>query len=378
MQFSRSVLIMAFLAAISSSIQHLVVADNNIDINNVIDQVTRAHRSFQKIPHLTLDFSIHYDQIKGRRLFAFDTIDIIFRRSNSKSRLSLKGYMPNNTILYRDYAWDGKKGTSLELSPNSTQGDFIISPKVDTNLLHYNYYVNYLNYPDATGSLARLVNPALAKNIAGLTWLPKALIDDKSTLKANLSKDNPDKVVCVRIERPMKSVYWFDPDKGHALRRLDDLSGEGKMRTSTIFTDFEKIAGLWLPRRIIFEEYVVFDGSMGALDDPIIKEGDLKSRKTLLVKTFSLDPIPLETFVVPAPVGIKVHDNVNKSIFTHFETGDNKFLEAAELFVRGRPVSPLIENNTFLYMGIALVSILFCFLIIILFKRGRKRIIGGN
>ena len=60
MQFSRSVLIMAFLAAISSSIQHLVVADNNIDINNVIDQVTRAHGSFQKIPHLTLDFSIHY------------------------------------------------------------------------------------------------------------------------------------------------------------------------------------------------------------------------------------------------------------------------------------------------------------------------------
>jgi hypothetical protein len=339
MRISKAITLIAIAIASNTIAIRGEVPDSDPDV--LIQSIRKAHQAFRAIPMFLVDSSMHYEHFAGQRNFSFETIDVVWKRAGFHQRLTMKGFMQKEGTLFRDYGWNGKIGTGVEMFMNERGGSYSTSFIPHTGILYCNYFVNFLNYPDAHGSIGKLVSPQFEPFAKASTWLPKSLTLHKASLVISNSRDGSENAHCIRIEVPGQFVYWFDPALGYALRRHDVLAAESKiLKSKTVFGSFVQVSDIWLPTRIVHEDYAVHDEESSHLDISDLEEGTLLSRKTLVVNRFSTDSISTEEFVVPSPNGYERPVQVKTLSGTNFSGKDMHYLHSNEVFNRPKPKPP--------------------------------------
>ena len=291
-------------------------------VADVAREVTRNYERFRQIPNLTVKFSLDYKHLNGQRKFGFDSVLIETRRHSGKLQLRMAGVQPTKNSkgsqLVRMVAWDGKAATGLEPS-TSGSGEYSVGSTPSSYLYYFNYYVDFLSYPDGSGSVPGV---AQGRKPAAL-WLPRILTDNLA--RYHIRAETEDNAPCHVLENPDHESFWFDPDMGYALRRRDSYDPEtGSLRHRTVLKDFRSIGGVWLPAKIIQEEF-------GGPDDPKTVVGQPRAKKTITVSELSTEEIPESAFRLEAPVGVVVHDVPRKVFYTRYKTGENPIVASAEL-----------------------------------------------
>jgi hypothetical protein len=342
------------------------------EIDRTIDSVRTSYESFRAIPSFSVDYSLHYELLAGRRTYVFDAVSVVWKRAGSNQRLSIKTFMPEGKTLFRDYAWNERIGTFTEMLPDMEHGVYTTSFAPDTKLLYYNYFVNFMNYPDATGSLTKFYKGKVKSPASRTIWLPQSLEDNRASLIVSDSRDGSERADCIRIECPGKAIYWFDPSIGYAMRRHDILTGDSKFpKSKTTFTDFVQVGKSWLPKKMVIEEFAVHDEASSHFDITNLQEGTLLSRKTLVVNSYSLDSIPQTEFVVPAPTGVERPESVDRAIFTNFTAVDTKHVDENVVFDRQMPPFPKNRFHFVMIAGIVSLSIILMIAMLLLAVRVR-------
>ena len=279
-----------------------VTAAQSVTVEEAVKAITRNYERFRSIKSLTLRWTLRYEQLNGHRKFAFDSVEAKSLRKGEKLRLATIAKMPNGYALIREMAWDGRTGTTNE--PAAKSGSFTITAKPFRWLYQYNYYVNYLSYRDGAGSLPSLADAYHRDDSSG--WLPSTISSSLDDYRVEERVDD-EGVRCVVLEKPVSNAFWFDPEKGFALRRRDAWDSEnGLLRTRTVLRDFREIEGVWLPASIVREEF-------GGPDDPRSSPDQVRARKTIQLTEASTDAIADQEFVLTAPDGVTVHDSPRRS-----------------------------------------------------------------
>ena len=188
--------------------------------------------------------------------------------------------------------------------------------------------MDFLSSPEGSGSALSMSEE---RNVG--RWLPAAIVDALGEYRLRDGREKEGGAQCLVLERPRREVFWFDPTKGYALRRRDSFDPvTGRIKERTTLDDFSEVAGVWLPRRLVQEEF-------GGPDDPKTVVGEPRSRKTIQVVEISTDPIPDDAFRIAAPIGVTVHDPGSKSFYTRYRSGENPIVVSAEL-ARGNSPPP--------------------------------------
>jgi hypothetical protein len=264
--------------------------------SEIATRVQESYKKYRSINYLTIDFSMKYEHVAGKRQFAFDSLRVITKRQAPKMRLQIKAFIDKKPSIDRDYAWDGKRSSSIQMFMNESLGDYTLSKAKDSNMLYYNYYVDFLNYPDASGSVPVI---ATGNAIKSMRWLPDSFISENSKYAIRRSKDSSELSDCIILDYPGHEAFWFDPKIGYAMRRHDifDLA-TSKLKYRTTLSEFQDVGGVWLPVHVIREEF-------GQPERPDAIESELFCRKTITVNQFSTESLPDSDFVLAAPEGIK-------------------------------------------------------------------------
>lgn len=278
-------------------------------VEEVAHAVEAGYREFQKIEYLQIKFSLEYQHIAGPRNFALDRAEVETRRHGKKIWLRIRGYPAARPQVHEEntFAWDGRTGTAMQ------RNDYNITKFVDGRIYHYNYYVDFLGYPDASGRMPRLT----PRNVKFATpWLPSALTENLSSFVLRIEEREAGGPVDCILDRPRHETMWFDPQKDFALRQRDLYNSEnGRLRSRTTFQNHEKVKGAWLPRLVVREEY-------GDQIDRDRAEAEPTGRKILTVEEISTEILAESAFQVPAPTGVTVHDPVRQMQYTYYTPGD--------------------------------------------------------
>lgn len=313
--------------------------------------VAKNYERFRAIKNLTLRWTLRYERLSGHRKFGFDSVEVKSLRKGDKLRLGMIARMPNDFTLIREMAWDGRTGTTNERRAKS--GDFTITAKPFRWLYQYNYYMNYLSYPDGAGSLPSLADTYGRDDASG--WLPGAITSSPSAYRVDERVDD-EGVRCVVLEKPGANAFWFDSEKGFALRQRDAWDSEnGLLRTRTVLRDFRLVDGVWLPASIVREEF-------GGPDDPRSSPDQVRARKTIQVTDVSTEAIADQEFILTAPDGVTVHDGPRRAYFHPYRTGVNPILDVAETLRVG---SPSFSGTALLTAVAALLGVVFLALLVL-------------
>jgi hypothetical protein len=219
-------------------------------------------------------------------------------------------------------------------------------------LFYYNYYVEFLSYPDANGSVPQFTKPG--EHPKRKQWLPKVIADGLQQYES-VERVDDEGIRCTVLEYPEHEAFWFDPEKSYALRRRDSFDpATGDLAVRTTLRDFVELEGVWLPRSIVHEEF-------GGPDDPTSVRGKVRARKVLRLISISASEIPDTQFVLKAPGGnVVVHDTSRRTFFRHYTSGENPVLSAAEAARKqSRPSNPdaiRISVAVFLAASIVVLS----------------------
>lgn len=288
----------------------------------VAARVQDAYTKYRSINYLTIDFSMKHEQIAGKRQFAYDSLRVITKRHDPKMKLHIKAFIGNKPAIDRDYAWDGKKSSSIHMFTNKSAGEYSNSKFRDSNMLYYNYYVDFLNYPDASASVPTIPTENAIKS---MRWLPDSLTTESSKYAIRSSKEGSELADCLVLDYPGHETFWFDPTIGYAMRRHDIFdSTTSKLKYRTTLSKFQDVGGVQLPAQVIREEF-------GPPDKPDAIEGELLCRKTITVNQFSTEPLPDSDFTLAAPEGTTTKD-LNKSVFhTQFKSENNPQMASDEV-----------------------------------------------
>ncbi len=295
------------------------LSNKSISKDTLITAIKLNHKNYQGISSIYVYVKLTYKQIQGIRNFIFDDAVIETWRKSDMLKTHLVGNLLNGKVMDRTYAWDGKVSTGLEVK-SVGEGDYYVNKIKENNMFYYNFYVDLLSYPDASGMV-----PIIGKKKGpGTTeWLPDALVDAKDLDLTTETLD--DGTLCMVAGRPLLDKYWFEISKGYALRKKEAYHpGTGSLIRSTLLTDHHKIDGIWLPWKLVQYEY----------DRSFKSEGDgkkpLNSMEVTVLK-MSTETLASATFRIPAPLGVVVHDNIRGVFFTQYRTGINPIVSSAEL-----------------------------------------------
>ncbi len=279
-------------------------------LGEIVAAVEGRYSAYKEMQNLRIRFSMEYSNVEGPRNFAFDTVSVDLRRRPGMRWLRLDGLVVGGRRLTRIYAWDGKLATSLE-PRDAKSGEYYMSFEPTSNIYYYDYFDDFMSYPDGTGS-AQSVSTGVEDK-----WLPKLLTNRLADCVLRPTKEEVDGTPCFVVELPRREVFWLDPQRGCALRKresFDPLTGTLKERT--LLSDFAEIGGIWLPREMTREEF--------------LRDGRPHASKVLKVVEISDEPIPDSQFRILAPIGVEVHDITRKVFFTHYTSGHNAVIDSAE------------------------------------------------
>jgi len=297
------------------SVHVLSSASPGETVADVVKGVSSAYRRFRALPHLTINFTLRYERLEGDTNFIFDQARVKTYRSGQKLRLDLDADIFDGSKMRRSYAWDGKVSTGLHAA-DASSGDYFIFGSKHNNMLFYNYYINFLCYPDGAGSV-----PSPARRVSS-DFLPVVLNDRQSS--TSIRGELLDGTECIRFENPAHGAFWFAPGLGYALVRRDVLDPtSGSLHHRTVLHEFRHVDGTWLPSRIVREEFAVTE-SAGT------KPGALLARTTIEVDNLSTEELPESVFRIAAPAGVVVHDTVRSTFFTHYGASPNLVIASAE------------------------------------------------
>lgn len=332
----------------------VAATDDNfdIDIHRIVAEVERRYESFRAIPHLNIDFEMNYELVAGAPQFAFDRLQVTTIETAGKRRLHIVGYAGGIALVDREYAWNGTKGTSKEVSPGFTQGDYAISSRRDNGLHHYNYYLGFLRFPD-------MRTPPLP--ISGITtstieYLPGILRRHLDSLLVTWSQEIIGHSKAIRVELPGVVVFWFDPDRNYSLIRQDQFSPKSKKQiSSTIYSNHKLLRNFSFPMSIVHEEFAVFDSHVNGVDEPGLVPGALRSRKRLNVNRIEDTPTEADDFVIAAPDGYRVHDLITRQSYVLGDKAEDRFVESAKK-IRDMQL-PKSKNRALRFGFIALIPV---------------------
>jgi hypothetical protein len=348
LSFLTSTLItLSFAGVAAASDKH-----SNLDIQKVLEQVERSFDAFRMIPQLNVEFEMTYEIVAGAPQFAFDRLQVTSMETAGKRRLHFIGFADGNVLVDREFAWNGTKATSKELVSNQSVGDFTITSRRDNGLQHYNYYLGFLRYPDER-------TPPLP--YAGFTtstsdYLPGILRRNLDLLRVTWSDEIVGHSNTIRVEVPGLVVFWFDPDKGYSLCRQDQLFPKSKNRvSSTIYSNHESLRNYHFPRKIVHEEFAVFESHVPGIDEPGLEPGALRSRKTLTVNRLDDKPAEAKEYVITAPDGFRVHDLISRQSYVKAAKVEDRFVESAKKLRDSQ--SSRSTNRTLRFAFIALLPV---------------------
>lgn len=170
----------------------------------------------------------------------------------------------------------------------------------------FSYYFRYLAHPisatpDAGEAARRLFPP-------GSYWLPEALQKNRAAYRVAPQQEKVSEVWCHVLERPGLDKLWVQTEPMMAIRRrlFHWEAGKG-VRQDAVFEDLTEVsAGLWLPRRIVFDYYTA------PWDDPPL-QGRIASRHRLKVSRLVVEDFPDSRFRAQIPVGAEVNDSVSSN-----------------------------------------------------------------
>jgi hypothetical protein len=307
---------------------------------DTVESITRAIRpnyeAYRRLPAFLVSYTIRNDFLRKRpRVFAYDECRVTNMRQGDMMRLSFRGTLPplrgatrrGISDLVRDASWDGS--TSMKVFDDVD--DIYIYHKPPEFKYYYNYYSNYLYYPDGTGSVSRALG-ALAKSQPD-AWLPVML---ESHLTEYRLLDQPqlqDGVECQLVEKPLNTAIWVDVQAGSVIRRIDEFQPGSKIpRRRTTYGGFEDVGGAMLPRLIVQEQFA------DPRDPPEI-QGQVCERNTLEVSGFSIQTRQRSEFRLPIPGGMRVHDLNRRITYVRSEPGDDPLANSVELARAALPTS---------------------------------------
>jgi hypothetical protein len=317
MPFLRTAFCLCFLCGMAA--RGIAVAQS---VEQAANELSRTYGQFRAIGCLRIKFFLEYEHLDGQRKFAFNRVDVSTYRKGPRLRLNFVGVRPNGTTLTRELAWDGKVGTSNE--PREGGGEYSIRRVPPDLLFYYNYYVEFLSYPDARGSLPKIAKASKGKGVRSQTsWLPEAVTARAGEFIADERRDE-EGVACLVLTRPGHDCFWLDPSKGCVLRRRDTWDpATGNLVTKTILRNFRTVGSVWMPATIVREEY-------GGPDDRTSTPNKARARKTVHLIEVSTAEVADRMFVLDAPPGATVHDAPHRTFFTAYKVGENPVINAAE------------------------------------------------
>lgn len=310
-----------------------MVASRGEEVSATIEAVRRQYARWEAIDSLTIRYAIAYEHLSGQRMFGFDSADVTMKRRRGRFRLSLSAVVPYGPDrLNREAAWDGEVGTMNEPSAKGG-GDFVVSPVASALLYHYDYYTQFLRYPAGLGRPPGL--SAKAVDAARDELLPNALTAPGVVLEQDSGRTE-DGADCVILRTHRGEVYWFEPARGHVLRKYERRDGSsGRPLVVMQYEDHRQVGDLWLPGKIVREDHA-------GLDDPAATPGAIRERRTLTVLEVSTNPIDDSEFRLTPPPGVKVHDAIRRAMFTSYPPRENPLFKAAqEMEALGRASDPL-------------------------------------
>lgn len=289
-------------------------------VAEVAREVERNYERFQAIASMKISLTLPYQHLNGARKFSFNRVEVKTYRKGDKLRLAFFATRSRGSTLAREIAWDGTVGTSNEASAKG--GDFSITGQPRDWLFYYNYYMTFLSYPDGLGKVRGFNPPGSAAGRGG--WLPQAIGEATGRYTLQLRTDE-EGVRCVVLEAAGHEVFWFDPQRGYALRRRDSFDPTtGNLLESTVMRDFRAIEGVWLPLSVVRTAY-------GGRDDPETTPDQIRDIKSIRVNEISTATIPDGDFRLKAPEGFVIHDAPRRAVFTSYRTGVNPIVPSAEL-----------------------------------------------
>jgi hypothetical protein len=326
-------------------------------LDTALSAIQKNYDRFKEPHDLAVSFELKYEQISGPRNFIFDSAWVQTYRKGAKSRLHIHGSCLDGSELDRSYAWDGRISTGLEAWTKGA-GDYFVQDRPHNNMYYYNYFIDAMGYPDASGA-ASDASGDRGRSLS--SWLPRSLLDSRAAVRTRPDLAIGELADCLVLEQPGREISWFDPRQDYVLRCRDILFGEGKgVKRRVRLGEFQPLGGTLLPSLCIWEEFA-------AQQD--MSTPQLLSRRVIRVKTFSTKPLPDEWFRLSAPEGVGVHDSRRRVFFTHYQSGVNPLIESAE---RARSqVVPEADLSLVSYSAIAGMASLS--LVLLCFGRRMKR-----
>jgi hypothetical protein len=332
-----------------------------LSVQQLIAGVVGNHEQYVKIPALSIQYELLYRHIGGARRFGFSKVDGMTIKKGNKLRTNIKAIIfDNNLKIERVLTHNGEVGMGrMENYPH-----IYLTGKADPRLYYYRYYDDLMSYPDGSGraqaELGSIGNPVVDY------WIPDALVALEKQYQVLGRQELIDGADCHVLDRGGLDRLWIDAAHGFVVRRRDYYyPGNRALKERTYQRDLEQVGQVWLPRKILREEF-------GAPDEPASLRNTVCSRKDLAVSEFSTRDVPDDQFLLPIMAGDVVHDQVRFLSYTAFEPGADPFASGtrsaeAVANARVRRVVLLITAN------ILLVLVLVVFFAV----RRRRRIRAG-
>lgn len=283
-----------------------------------LNKINENYKNFNAIEHLKLKFGLKYELFQGRRRFAFDKVEVATYRSGKKMRLEFLG-RESTKETKQIYAWNGKTSTSLVHFTKDLGSDYVVRKSPDVQLYYFNYYVEFLGYPEAAASALTAMRKGTPK---GIPYLPNSLLANAKSLSGLPDEKGSEGATCKVIINPGVEKLWLDPDLNWAIRRRDIYDPASKqLSVSTSYQKFHQTGMLWVPELMVRDEF----GAPEKNADP-----PLLSRKTVRINELSTQPLADGLFLLEAPQDVKVHDTSRRIFYTHIKPGTNQVVESAE------------------------------------------------
>ena len=329
--------------------------------DELVDGVVAWMQQYRELPNLAISFRMEYTPVKGPVTYAFSVSETKTLRQGEKlSTVATLTQLEKGGIDTRQTTWDGATVMVQTLS-KQVSSDLAISagpPHVWT--LAYREFDNFIFSPEG---MARHKATTLSQPVADSDyWLPFAL----ERLRAEFAFAGEDVLVdgrkCFIIARGDIDKMWVSPEIGYAIcrREVRRKTGESLMERTDL-SDFREVDRMWLPFRVVREEY-------GLPTAPPDLRGQLVGKKVLTVKAIDTSRIDDSQFALEITPGTRVIDNIRQITYTRLATGEDVIEEA---------VKRLQDRGPTRYVLIS-VNIVVVIIIAILFWYRRRRGIRGT
>jgi hypothetical protein len=289
----------------------------NLTVQELLEGVIKNYQCYRDLPAFSVDYDLVYEYVAGAQRFAFRKASVGNVRKGERYRTSLNAVSIDSPkeIIQRVFTFDGKIGMATFDGANQ----IVINSKPDTRVFYYRYFDDFLSYPDGTyraqlelGSLGKPVNDY---------WFPDALTQFGKEYRLG-GIDLVDGVACHILDRKGLDRLWVDPAHGFVVRRRDyHFSIEGlPLRERTYLQDVGELAGAWLPRKIIREEY-------GQLDEEKALLNKLCARKTLIARAMLATADADSQFALQITSGAHVVDQIRGFDYIALKDGEDPFIK---------------------------------------------------